>query len=195
MIDNFIPIPDWDHRGLLPPLLGEPTLAGSSPPFPVRLTETALRFADSLERRRLFLGFLDFRQALYDAGLTDGFQLVDGSYVEDTLQRRGRDPADIDLVTFFRTPQGKSQSEMLTSFPDLFDSRITKERYGVDAYFVGLDNEDQFYLTKAIAFWNNLWHHTREGERKGYLAIDLSNAEDTEARAIVGQLMENEAGA
>ena len=195
MIRNFVPIPDWDHRGLLPPLLGEPTAAASSPPFPVRLIEVAPRYAYSSERRRLFLGFLDFRHALYDAGLINGFQLVDGSYVENTIQRREREPADIDVVTFFKTPQGRSQSELLISFPDLFDSRSTKERFGVDAYFVGLDNEDQFYLTKAIAFWNNLWHHTREGERKGYLAIDLSNAEDAEARAIVGQLMKNEAGA
>ena len=117
MVNNFIPIPDWDPRGLLPPSLGELTSAASNPPYPVRLTELALHFADNGTRRQLLLGLLDFRRELHDAGITGGFQFVDGSFVENTLLRRGRDPADIDVVTFFNPPVGRSQSELLNSFP------------------------------------------------------------------------------
>ena len=193
MVTRFVTVPDWDQRGLLPPNLGVPTETISSPPYPVRLTEVALRFSNSETRRQLLGGMLDFRQAMHNAGLERGFQWINGSFVEDTIQRRGREPADIDIVTFFHIPHGSSQSELIARFPELFNPISVKSQYGVDAYFVALDVEDKFYLAKLIAFWNNLWHHTREGERKGYLAIDLAICEDGEARTLLNHKSENEA--
>lgn len=89
-------------------------------------------------RRRLLAGLLNFRVALHEAGLVEGFQGIDGSFVENVEERESRSPEDIDLVTFFSIPGGHTQETLLKRFPGLFDNSRLKIDYSVDAYFIPL---------------------------------------------------------
>lgn len=71
-------------------------------------------------------------------GLVEGFQWIDGSFLEHVESTEGRDPRDIDVVTFFRLPDGKNQSQIVQSSKHLFEPDQSREMFYVDAYFVSL---------------------------------------------------------
>ncbi len=147
----------------------------------------ALRFGDSTIRRDLLSGLLDYRAALHAAGLLEGFQWIDGSFVEDTTFHSGREPGDIDVVTFFRLPAEQDQSALIDANPAIFDSKANKLLYGVDAYTVVLDTGDLPYLVRLTAYWNSLWSHDRNHKWKGFLEINLSDSDDAAARAMLNE--------
>ena len=133
----------------------------------------------------LLTGLLDYRAALHAAGVRDGFQWLNGSFVEDKMGRLGQEPNDIDLVTFLRLPTGQTQQTLAGAYPVLFDSRDAKNRYGADAYPMVLDGNNPSYLVVRAAYWNSVWSHDRSHQWKGYLEIDLSDSEDAAARAAL----------
>ena len=192
MTSGLGPIPNWDPSGVLPPFLDSPVSGDGRSPYRVRLTDLVLRFGDTTARRALLNGLLDYRAALHAAGLQDGFQWVDGSFVEDTIQHEQREPNDIDVVTFFRPPEESTQDQLAQANPSLFRPGAIKRQYAVDAYTVALDTGDQIYLVRMTAYWNNLWSHDRNRHWKGYLEIDLSDDEDAAARAILGEAANRE---
>lgn len=183
-----INIPDWDTEGYLPALLGHETLSRSHPPYPVSLTDLVQRFGVSDRRREILRGFLSFRAKLHQAGLYDGIQWVNGSFVNDKMNQEGEEPGDVDVITLFNVPQGVTQRQLLTTFPALFGGpgvNRNKELFDVDSYFVSLNSGSVSYTTKSIAFWNNLWYHTKRGRRKGFLSVDLAPIEDQDARNLL----------
>ena len=182
MVANSGPVPEWNDRGLLPPYVEDRTIPNSRSPYQISLIDMMLRFGDTAARRQILTGFLDFRAALHTAGIVQGFQWVNGSFVENVIQKEGREPRDIDVVTFFHLPDDYTQETFSLEFPSLFDHRANKAKYHTDGYFVALDTGDIRYLSRRIAYWNSLWSHTREGVWKGYLEIDLSAVEDGAAR-------------
>ena len=195
MLANPNPIPEWDTRGLLPPYLGE---AGASPdssprsPYYVSLAQVALCFGNTAARRELLDGLLAFRATLHQAGLTRGFQWVNGSFVTDIMRIANRQPRDIDVVTFFHIPDGYTEMDVRNQSPEIFDRNSNKDRHHVDAIFVGLESFDIHSLAHLFAYWNNLWSHTRQEETtvvqwKGYLDLDLSGHEDAVARIVLEQ--------
>lgn len=194
MTSSLGPIPDWDPRGLLPPFLNSPTSGNGRSPYHVGLTDLVLRFGDTLTRRRLLGGLLDYRAALHAAGVGIGFQWVNGSFVEDTTQHAQREPNDIDVVTFFQLPDGRTQAQMLHDHPALFNPEANRRAYGVDAYTVILSVDDLPYMVRRSAYWNSLWSHDRNQQWKGYLQIDLSTDEDDTARAALDETANVEVG-
>lgn len=80
----------------------------------------------------------------------------------------------MDVVTFFDIPEGQTQATLLSAHGSLFIPENNKNQYHIDAYFVSLDT-DADYLVRSVAYWNSLWSHTRDGQWKGYLQIDLSD--------------------
>ena len=189
-IPNFLPIPEWDEEGFLPSHLGPPNQSASHPPYRVRLTDLMSRLGQSARRETILKGFLTFRSELHKAGLTRGLQWIDGSFVNDKMKQRGEEPNDIDVVTLFYVPAGTTQIQLLSQFPDLLADQVNanKEKYNVDSYFVSLSSNNPDFMTKSIAFWNNLWHHTEQGRRKGFLAVDLADGEDEEAWGLLANL-------
>ena len=117
---------------------------------------------------------------------------MNGSFVEDIMLRENRDPRDIDVVTFWRLPGGQDQSSLNQTIMDIFNHAVNKSKYNVDAYFVSLDIGDGRYFARAAAYWSDVWSHTRDEERKGYLEIDLSENQETTARATLSQLAREE---
>ncbi len=113
---------------------------------------------------------------------------MNGSFVEDTAQHTGREPADVDVVTFTQIPVDAVRAE-----PSLFDPGTNKSRYGVDSYFVDMSAGDSVYLIRRVAYWNSLWSHDREGKWKGYVQVSLSADEDAAARAALDAAANEEA--
>lgn len=192
-ISQFWTIPDWDEEGFLPHIIGKPTVSSSHPPYPVHLTDLVSHFSYSPKRQEILTGFLEFRAALHRIGLWRGIQWVNGSFVNDKMLQEGEEPGDIDVVTLYYPPESETQITLRNRDPELFQPRINKVKYLVDSYFIDLSSSNPFYLTKSIAFWNNLWHHTEEGRRKGFLVINLSGREDSDARSILEERTEEKA--
>ena len=182
-------IPDWNAQGVLPPHDPVDPTAVERSPYTVSLTDFILHFGTTGKRQTILLGFLDFRATLYEAGIVNGFQWVDGSFLEDIETIENRDPADMDVVTFFHLPQGQTQQSFASAQPDLFNHSHSMSRFHVDAYFVPLDDNPPAQLIERSAYWYSLWSHRRNGQWKGYLQIDLSATEDENARAEIQKMI------
>ena len=185
MSEYTAPIPNWSSRGVLPPInSATPTLLDRSP-YRVSLIDFVLRFGNTDPRRRIVAGFLDFRSALHGIGVDSGFQWVDGSFLEDIERVENRPPRDLDLVTFFRLPEGQTQQTLWDAYPHIFNNAYCKENFCVDAYFKILDVRSLESLVAQSAYWYSVWSHRRNGDWKGYLQLDLSNTDDETARANI----------
>jgi hypothetical protein len=151
----------------------------------VTLTDLILRFDASADRRNILRGFLDYRAALHAAGLTSGFQWLNGSFVEDIENStRNRPPGDVDVVTFYQLPAGVTQNDILTRVPDLFDHDLVETTYHVDAYTCQLNASGERLVIRS-AYWYSVWAHQRDTLLwKGFLQVDLAPGQD----ALAGQL-------
>ena len=193
MVANLNPIPDWDGRGLLPPYLREAGERTNRSPYRVSLTNVIRRFGNTLARLDLLTGFLDFRATLHQAGLTRGFQWVNGSFVTDIMHIENREPEDIDVITFYHLPQGHTETDLAIQFPYVFDIDNIRIMYMIDNRFINLDIRDSYILAGHFTYYNSLLSHTRAelpyGEHwwKGYLELDLSADEDADARTVLSK--------
>ena len=195
MTTNFDPIPRWNANGLLPPYLGDPASSVSRSPYPISLADLVSQFGYTPTRCQILSGFLNFRAALHQAGLVQGFQWVNGSFVADIMKIENREPRDIDVVTCFHLPEGYNQRDFARIHSELFDHARNKSLYDTDTLFQVLDNNDSRYLANRFAYFNGLWSHTRQGEWKGYLELDLSADEDAVAWSVLnGNPSEEAAG-
>ena len=107
-------IPDWTSKAVIPMVRPvrpeEQALPENRSPFEATMTHVVERFAFTPQRARLIHNLIDYRNALYAAGITDGFQWINGSFVEhvETRPRPGKAPRpdDIDIVTFVTVQTG-----------------------------------------------------------------------------------------
>jgi hypothetical protein len=120
---------------------------------------------------------------LHQVGLDNGFQWVDGSFLENIELIQRRDPGDIDMVTFYHLPDGQTQESLALAHRDLFYPRQSKERFHVDGYFVHLLPTTPETLIQKATYWYSLWSHRRDSLWKGYLQVDLAPEDDTAAKA------------
>lgn len=103
-------IPAWNAQGVLPPVgVADPTSTIRSP-YVVPLIEVVHRFGTTVERRTILGGLMRYRAALHAIGLVQGFQWLDGSFLEDVEGLESRPPNDIDVVTFFRLLPGETEA-------------------------------------------------------------------------------------
>ncbi|TVS20652.1 MAG: hypothetical protein EA424_02885 [Planctomycetaceae bacterium] len=184
-----VAIPPWDAMGVLPPLNEANPTSPERSPYVVTLTDVVLRFGTSRERCRIMDGFLRYRGELHGVGLTQGFQWLDGSFLECVETLESRDPRDIDLVTFFRLSRG---DDPVAAHPDLFPSdragrHVLKQQYFVDNYFLNLDTQSE-KLVRQTTYWYSLWSHRRDRIWRGFVQVDLSPTDDPAARALLATL-------
>ena len=177
------PLPAWNSYGVLPPVGLVPTAPAHRSPYPVSLIDFVTRFGTTDARRAIISGFLRFRAELARAGLVSGFQWINGSFLEHIEQIEARDPRDIDVVTFFHTPDDQTQEALLRRAAWIADRRDTKNRYSVDAYYVHLGSDSSESLVAQATYWNSLWSHRWDGRWKGYVQIELTPTDDPAARA------------
>jgi hypothetical protein len=158
-------------------------------PYEATLVEIATRFADTPERVEILCGFMGYRQLLRDAGITDGFQWINGSYVEDCEQYRGRPPQDLDIVTFAERPSACADDTSWRAFVrqntvSLFDPAAVRSAYRCDAYYVDLALPSSNIVSQT-KYWFGLFSHQRTTYLwKGILSIPLQ-ADDLAALALL----------
>ena len=186
-------IPNFNHSHVLPPFVGDsPRQAALASPYPVTASELVARLGSTPARRVLLQGLFSYRQALRDLGFSDGFQWLDGSFVEDIEAHENRPPNDVDVVTFSYKPAGLSVVEvnaLLSANPDVFVLARTRQRFGCDAYVVPLDTAPERLVERA-AYYQGLFSHRRsDNVWKGLLILPLQS-DDSAAVATLSRSLE-----
>ncbi len=179
---STVVIPAWTANGLIPPVSSAGPTSAERSPYVVSLSEFVLRFASSAKRKQILYGFLQYRSRLHAAGLTTGFQWIDGSFLENIEVNESRDPNDLDVVTFFALPIGVTQQQIQSRAPDAFpvtggERTTLKNLFFVDPYFVSLGSRAHLLVQQSV-YWSSIWSHRRDSTWKGYLQIDLDPQED-----------------
>jgi hypothetical protein len=189
-------IPSMNASSVLPPFIGEePGARASMSPYEADIREFVTRFATSLERVTILRGLLSYRRELRAVGVVDGWQWLDGSFVEDVEAIRKRAPADIDLVTFSRVPvPAAEKSRFAMANLDLFDRNRTKALYKCDAFFVDLDKRPEL-LVDDSRYWFGLFSHQRETALwKGMVKVSMQTQVDDDAAVALLDQFERDLG-
>src|SRR6266446_5784608 len=167
------PIPLFDHNLVLPPHLGDPVDRGQLSPYPCTTLDLWQRFATTPERRVILGKFLEFRDRLRGEGLTNGFQWLDGSFLEDVETRESRPPQDLDVVTVYWGYDDAFLANLAVRFREFASPSLSKANYSLDhfPFDAGLDPRITLELTR---YWILLFSHNRLGVWKGMLKIELN---------------------
>ena len=168
-------IPNFNISSVLPPFVGaDPTLPALCSPYESSMSAFIQRFGTSPERIDILRGFLAYRSQLNKVGITSGFQILDGSFVEDCEKIRNRPPNDIDMVTFSYLPiAGVNVSTFVQTNLELFDQNLAKNKYKCDAYFIDLGKDSRLIVEDSF-YWYGLFSHQRDTNLwKGMVRIPL----------------------
>lgn len=180
-------IPDHNQSGVIPPFIPgtNPAAVAAISPYEISMVDIVQRFGLNARRRSLLSGLLDYRTQLRTLGFNFGFQWIDGSFVEDVENTQGREPNDIDLITFAVRPENIPDLRLMAmNKPDLFDPAQTKAKYGCDAYFVDL-GLSTLAIHDYTVYWLTLFSHQRATNLwKGMLKVPLQSDDDA-ARSLL----------
>lgn len=172
-------IPMFNASMVLPPFVGDnPGIKASMSPYKAQISDVVKRFATSSDRLILLQGLLLYRHALRQCGVLDGFQWLDGSFVDDVEKVRNRAPADIDLVTFASRPaasDGPGMQQWVAANGALFDPQQTKVKFACDAFFIDLRKPPDL-LVQDTSYWFGLFSHQRATSRwKGMIQVPMQS--------------------
>lgn len=185
-------LPEWNSQGFLPAILpGEQGHSLNRSPYAISCLELVKRFGSSVERLSILQGFLNYRKKLHELGLVQGVQWLDGSFVENIEVLESRAPNDIDVVTFANMPEGENQRSLVEGNTEVFLPTAAKQAYKVDGYCIFLDGQANQSFIKQVTYWYSMWSHTRSEQWKGFLELDLNNADDDSAYELLSSLQEN----
>ena len=176
-------IPSFDGiLNVLPPHLGDPRAATDLSPYACTMMELCERFALSPARKAILLGFLNLRKELRNLGV-QGFQWLDGSFVEDIETQERREPSDIDVVTFVAKQNDLTEfKNLITPKPDLWKRCNCKAAYHVDPFFVPLCSQPEA-IVENTRYWYGLFSHRRDRTWKGMLRIEIASQSDDDDEA------------
>lgn len=181
-------LPEWNTQGLLPAVFsGE---AGLRSPYAISLLQLVERFGTSRQRLVILRGLLEYRKQLHVLGLVDGMQWLNGSFVENIEALQDRPPNDVDVVTFAFIPMGESQSSLYEKNQSLFRPADNKQKYKVDSYYMFLGVHASKSYIDQVTYWYGLWSHTRSGQWKGFVQLDLGADEDDSSFKLIASLLE-----
>lgn len=185
-------IPEWSMAGIIPPV--RPDFAGHDvdrSPYNATLTEVIQRFVLSHERAQIMQGLLNYRAELHAAEIVNGFQWLDGSFMENVEDLEGRAPRDVDVVTFIDLNDGRTQADLDPVVNELFDPEVSKQNYHVDGYPFFLNGPMNQGAIRRIAYWYSMWSHRRNGLWKGFVQVELNPAFDIEGQLVLNQIVAN----
>ncbi|RAZ81939.1 hypothetical protein DDV93_21345 [Cereibacter johrii] len=175
-------IPDWNMAGVVPPIRPGAHPAGRDrSPYRVSLSEFADRFCLSSERLEILNGLMNLRSGLHSIGVTQGFQWIDGSFLEHIEDTASRPPNDVDVVTYAFLPAGETQQTFMPRLFPYIDRAAVKASYKVDHIVRVLPQID----IHDVCYWYSLWSHRRDGLWKGYAEVDLAPTDDAQARSLL----------
>lgn len=184
-------IPAFELGNVLPPFMHGDVVGVWAPrsPYQASMTELVARFATSRERAAILRGLKQFRDDLRRVGFAEGFQWLDGSFVEACELVKGRAPGDIDVVSVLRRPLAVAGDLAWQQFVaqhggTLLDSDHCKATYSCDAYFIDL-NIPPRYVSEQTAYWFGLFSHQRDTFRwKGMVQVDLQSDDDAAMQTL-----------
>lgn len=185
-------LPDFNIHGVVPPIHpSEPGHSLNRSPYKTDIYTFCQRFGGTPERRAILIGLLDLRRELQGLGIIEGFQWLDGSFVEDVEILRMRPPKDIDVVTFYPFGDAQMQIDRTQRAPALFNHVMVKNTYRVDHYMVPTDGDvDRNY--HSVAYWYSMWSRQRDTDRwKGFCSVPIQSS-DEQARIWLSQDANNE---
>jgi len=176
-----MPIPSFDHNLVIPPHLGNPAMSSYISPYNCSTLELCQTFATSPKRIDILKGLLAFRSKLTTYGLVNGFQWLDGSFLEDVETREQRPPNDLDLVTIYWGYNLPFQLTLAQNLPEFADSDLSKTTFLLDHYPFDAGKSPEFAVSYS-SYWIQLFSHNRDSVWKGMLQIDLNTpTEDSQA--------------
>lgn len=185
-------IPKFTQSGVLPPFLSgdSPVNRHTTSPYKASLVGFVTRFNTSEKRRKILLGFLKYRRLLKDRGITEGFQWIDGSFIEDVEFTQKRDPNDIDVVTFFARPDDVKEKEHWRQFVKenefVFNTPKLRQELLCDAYVVDLDLPPHV-LVENTKYWYGLFSHKKDTYLwKGMVEVALID-DEADAFTLLGE--------
>lgn len=176
-------IPDFNNQGLLPPYNGEREDMHQASPYPATTLELCQKFGSTPQRREILHGYLKFRSLLHQLQVVEGFQWVDGRFLEQDTPK-GDGPEYIQVVTFckdsplFEDPTFDEISAPLTA--PLEDIR---KQFRVDPLLVSLDWPLQDVISHTRHYSGLLSHQQETGVWKGMLEIKLHTLKE-DAKAM-----------
>lgn len=183
-------IPEFDIHGVVPPVRGEDGATPHRSPYPIDMLAFCKRFGTSAPRREILRGFLALRESMRSSGLVDGFQWVNGSFVEDVERLRNVSPNDVDVVTFVCFGQ-ISQQVIYDEHPEFF-TPTSKDKFHVDHYMMRADRHADENYMRRVGYWYSMWSHQRETQRwKGFVSIALAS-NDVEAAEWLESMADSE---
>lgn len=185
-------LPGFNASGVLPPFVGEsPGMEQNlASPYETTMRGFVDQFGQSSPRRNILRRLLAYRHALRNIGITTGFQMFDGSFVEDCERLRARPPSDLDVVTFSHLPVPLHQvAEFAQQNFALFDRDAVKEAYCCDSFFIDL-TKDARYVVADTMYWYGLFSHQRDTFMwKGLVTVSLMS-DDIDALAALDKAEE-----
>ena len=115
-----------------------------------------------------------------------GYQWVAGSMLEDIETMEGREPNDIDVMTFLAKPDTPSDlAQLKQSQPHLFVRDQSKQRYQVDPIALPLRSPAST-IVPTVRYYYALYTHRRGRVWKGILQVELeAGGDDSEARNLL----------
>lgn len=183
-----MPIPPFTIDGVLPPYVGPSGPGGAFEdlsPYEVSATEVVATLGGTQNRQDILRKWLTHRDLLRASGIQQGFQWLDGSFLEQ------KEPNDLDLVSFIYRPvhaiQAADWNAFLTNHLALIDRGELKRNFRLDALFIDLAGHPEV-IAEVTRYYMGLFSHRRgDGLWKGMLKVRLDNADDdADALAILG---------
>ena len=171
-----MPIPAFSLDGVLPPFLG-PHGPGGHPadmsPYDATALEVIARFGSTTLRNTILRGWLAHRAELRAVGFLNGFQWLNGSFVED------KQPQDLDVVAFLYRPTGilnaASLLTLMNSNPDLFRRQNVRTKYQLDFIPVDLNGSAEL-IVQMSRYYMSLFSHRRDDQLwKGMIQVRLDD--------------------
>lgn len=166
----------WNDQGVLSPIIEQDPTGATRSPYKISLLDLYRNFATTSVRKDIFKGFLNYRKTLHEIGGLNGFQWINGSFLQDVEKLENRPPNDIDVVSFMDT-QNVINSDSLSEFISRTNVSI-KSEYCVDAYYVFMSELSPENLVQVSAYWYSIWSHTRNLIWKGFIQVPLDPEED-----------------
>ena len=176
-------IPPFDHNNVLPPHKGNPTSRTDISPYECSIMEFCKRFSTSQHRVGLLKGLVLFRLEMIKYGINNGFQWIDGSFSENIEKSEGRDPNDIDIVTFVNGYEKEQVTEILNNFIEFVDPTLSKVKYKLDHYSVDFAY-GPLTTVELTKYWVQLFSHNRLGVWKGMIRLELNINEELDQEAL-----------
>lgn len=168
-----MPIPNFDHQGVLPPFVGADG-PGGSPAFmtPYRATslEVVQRLGFTSNRRQILRHWLAHRDLLRAGGFLNGFQWLDGSFVEE------KEPQDLDITIFVYAGPFADDATFLQFMQDnigTFGRVEVKQNFNLDLFLVDLSGSPEGIID-ASRYYLGLFSHRRSDYLwKGMLQVKI----------------------